>query len=227
LTEAHESAVPKPSPPAPHCTPSPLPPPPRADLLVPVGALPLAAAALLSIAATSHAAEKKCGTDVTDTNPPYDSPRRSPDLRMTHRLQPVAARVDHEGRVVIRVIDLADAGRAVVFSAVREAGFPEGVDIDAMARLEAPVPRRGVVGPAVELDGEIIAIRMVAVAALATAQPRVGFAHLRHAERGHDGIVKPLRGGDVGDRDGNVIEHVKIFRCFFDTHVVPASEPVP
>lgn len=48
---------------------------------------------------------------------------------------------------------------------------------------------------------------MAGVAALAIAQPHPGFAYLRKALRAHDGVVELFRGRDVGDGDGNVIEH--------------------
>jgi len=48
---------------------------------------------------------------------------------------------------------------------------------------------------------------MIGPRPLAIAEPVVAAPHLHHLERGHDGVVEALGGGDVGDRDGDVVEH--------------------
>ena len=62
------------------------------------------------------------------------------------------------------------------------------------------------------LDRQIISVWMVPIAPLAISQPNFGFANLGDAQRAHDGIVEFFRSTNVGDRDGNVVEHVRTLR---------------
>src|SRR5262249_11979658 len=56
---------------------------------------------------------------------------------------------------------------------------------------------------------------------LAVTEPVLTAADLDHAQRLHDGVVEALGGADVGDGDGNVVEHVTK-----PTPLVIASHPV-
>src|SRR5215210_1068138 len=84
---------------------------------------------------------------------------RSASRAMEDGLDVVAVRIQHEGPVVARVVELADAGRAVVGAAGGERRRVERVD-----RLAVLDPERNVhaaVGPATALrdpeEGEVVA----------------------------------------------------------------------
>jgi hypothetical protein len=48
---------------------------------------------------------------------------------------------------------------------------------------------------------------MVGVGPFAVAEPTVAAADLDDVERLHDRVVEPLGGGEVGNRDGDVVQH--------------------
>src|SRR4051795_11142798 len=125
---------------------------------------------------------------------------------MADRLDPVAVGVAQERRVVRRVI-VAQARRTVVGAPGCDAGVPEGIDLGPPFRLETPVAAEGLVGLGAFANGEIDPVRISRSRALAIAQPIVAAANLDHFESLHDGVVEPLGRGDVGYRDGDVVEH--------------------
>src|SRR4029079_12260787 len=62
--------------------------------------------------------------------------------------------------------------------------------------------------------------------AFAITQPVVAAPDLDHAERFHDGIVKPLGGGNVGDGYRNVVEHKNDLRMIRHSEsVMPGLVP--
>jgi hypothetical protein len=49
---------------------------------------------------------------------------------------------------------------------------------------------------------------MVPIAPLTVSQPKFGLANLWDAQRAHDGVVEFFSSTNVGERGGNMIEHV-------------------
>jgi hypothetical protein len=128
---------------------------------------------------------------------------------MANRLDPVAVGIPQE-RAVIGCVIVAQARRAVVGAAGRNAGVPERVDLGAPLRFETPVTAEGVLGFWAFPDGEIDAIRIRRARPLAIAEPVVAAADLDDIERLHDRVVEPFRGGNVGHGNGDVVEHGSI-----------------
>src|SRR5262245_29430982 len=135
---------------------------------------------------------------------------------MADRLDAVAVGITKEGGVIGGVI-AAQARRAVVGAAGRDACIPEGIDLALPARLEAPVPAEGFFRLRALADREIDAVRIGGPRPLAIAQPVLATADLDHTKRLHDGVVEALGSGDVGDGDGYVVEHA------VSTLTVPAT----
>src|SRR5215475_13657228 len=134
------------------------------------------------------------------------APPASLHRMMADRFDAVAVGVTQEGGVVGSVV-AAQARRAVVTAAGRDAGVPERIDLALPARLEAPVAAGGVFRLRPLADRDVDAIRVGRPRALAITEPVVAAADLDHAQRLHDGIVEALGGGDVGDGDGDVVDH--------------------
>src|SRR4030095_3679728 len=61
---------------------------------------------------------------------------------VTHRLDVVPVRIEHESAVVVRVIVLPESGRAVIATAGRERGLVEGIDLCARLGAKRHVDRR-------------------------------------------------------------------------------------
>src|SRR5262245_36678765 len=135
---------------------------------------------------------------------------------MADRLDAVAVGITEEGRIIGSVI-AAQARRAIIGAASRNAGVPEGIDLALPARLEAPVPAEGLFRLRALADRDIDAVRIGSPRPLAIAEPVLAPADLDHAERLHDGVVEALGSGDVGDSDGYVVEHAA------STLTVPAT----
>ena len=125
--------------------------------------------------------------------------------RMADCLYPISARIDQEGGVVARVVDVANARRTIVRSPIRHSGFPKRVYRCPAGRLEAPMSRRSIIWLITNFDRQVIPVWMVPIASLPVAQPKFGFANLRHAQCANDGVVEPFSSTDVGDRNGNVV----------------------
>ena len=112
-------------------------------------------------------------------------------------LDAVAVRVEQEAAVVRRPVDRARAGRAVVGMARIDAGLPERVDVRPVGRAEADVQAT---------RHRVLGVRRPDVEVLPFDQLGVRMARL-DAQRGEDGAVEALRGGEVGDGEGDVVEH--------------------
>ena len=125
---------------------------------------------------------------------------------MTDRFDPAAVGIAQESRIIRGVI-VAQARRAVVGAAGRDAGVPERIDLGSPLRLETPVAAEGVVGFHALADGEIDAVRLGGARPLAIAEPVVTAADLDDVECLHDGVIEPLGRGDVRYSDGDVVEH--------------------
>src|SRR5262245_2504819 len=134
------------------------------------------------------------------------APPASLHRMMADRFDAVAVGVTEEGGVVGSVV-AAQARRAVVTAAGRDAGVPERIDLALPARLEAPMAAGGVLRLRPLADRDVDAVRIGRPRALAIAEPILAAADLDHAQRFHDGIVEALGRGDVGGGDGNVGGH--------------------
>src|SRR6185436_4885726 len=122
---------------------------------------------------------------------------------------PVAVRVAQERSIVRRVI-IARTRRTVVGAAGGNAGVPERVHLGAPLRLEAPVAAEGFLGLRALADGEIDAVRVGRARPLAVTEPVVAAADLDDFERLHDRVVEALGGGDIGNGDGDVVQHQSV-----------------
>src|SRR5260221_6334788 len=132
---------------------------------------------------------------------------RAPSHRvMAYCLDPVAVGIAQE-RCIIRRVMVAQARRAVVGAAGGNVRIPERIDLGPPLRLAAPPAADGVVRLRTRADGEIDAVRMRGARPFAIAEPAVAAADLDDVERLHDGVVEPLGRGDVGYRDGDVVQH--------------------
>src|SRR3954470_9584166 len=144
---------------------------------------------------------------------------RSLHRPMTHRLDLVAVGIAQKCAVVGSMI-VAQAGWPVVGAARGDTGVPERVDLVSRLRLEAPVAAGGLVGLRAAVNGDVDAIWMVgggtfaggeaaggAAGTFAVAEPAVAAADLDDFERFHDRVVETLGGGEVGNGDGDVVQH--------------------
>ena len=108
---------------------------------------------------------------------------RSTDFRVADCLCPVSARIDEEGRVVVRVIDFANARRTIVCPSVRHSGLPKCIHRCPARRLEAPMPCRSIIRLITTFDRQVISAWMVPIAPFTVSQPKFRFANLWDAQR--------------------------------------------
>src|SRR6185436_15691708 len=73
--------------------------------------------------------------------------------------------------------------------------------------LEAPMPAAGLVRLRTAVDGDVDAIRILRVGPFAIAEPAVAAADLDDFERLHDRVVEAFGGREVGNGDGDVVQH--------------------
>src|SRR5689334_4811433 len=125
---------------------------------------------------------------------------------MADRLDAVAVGVAKEGGVIGGVIT-AQSRRSVIGAAGRDAGIPERIDLALPARLEAPVAAERFFRLRPLADRDVDTVRIGRPRPFAIAEPVLAATDLDHAECLHDGVVERLGRGDVGDGDGNVVEH--------------------
>ena len=108
---------------------------------------------------------------------------RSTDFRVADCLYPVSARIDEEGRVVVRVIDFANARRTIVRPPVRHSGLPKRIHRCPTRRFEAPMPCRSIIRPITIFDRQVISAWLVPIAPFTVSQPKFRFANLWDAQR--------------------------------------------
>src|SRR5579871_1344557 len=125
---------------------------------------------------------------------------------MTDRFDAVAIGIAQEGAVIGRVV-LAHARPALVAAASSNAGVPERIDLLARFGLEAPMAAIGLLRLRPLADGEIDTVRMRRPRPFAIAEPVLAASDLHDVERLHDRIIEALGGGNVRDRDGDVVKH--------------------
>lgn len=102
------------------------------------------------------------------------------------------------------------ARRPVIGSAIGKTGPPKVIHRHAARRLEAPMTAMACLGPRPWPHRYITALRMIAIAALAIAEPSLVAADLGYADRRHDGVIECFGGGEIGDGNGYMIEHAAI-----------------
>jgi len=90
-------------------------------------------------------------------------------LRVADRLHPVSARINQEGSVVTRMVDVPNARRTVVRPSVRHPCFPKCIYCRSIGRFETPMPRRSVIWLATGLDQQVKPVWMVPIAPLAVS----------------------------------------------------------
>src|ERR1700752_2460899 len=126
--------------------------------------------------------------------------------RVTNRFDIVAARVEHEGSVVVRMIVRAYAGYSVIPATGSDRFLMESIDRCAVGRGEGDMCARLRFGfqsdPEERLGLDAIACRPLAFG----IEPR-------DPEWTQRAVIKLLRPLDVGDADRHVIQHVSSSRA--------------
>lgn len=127
---------------------------------------------------------------------------------MTHRLDPIAERVEQERAVVVRMVLGADARWPIVFPAVRHTARMELANLGSAARLETPVTRRVEIRLDGLIDGEAGMEILFGIAPHAIAKRVGAVVDFGNSEGIHYHIVERAGGGDIRNRDGGMIEQV-------------------
>src|SRR5262245_16799105 len=132
---------------------------------------------------------------------------RSAGFRMADCFYPVSARIDYEGRVVARMVDVANTWRTIIRPPVRHSGLPKRIHRCPTRRFEAPMPCRSIIRLITTFDRQVISTWMVPIAPFTVSQPKFRFANLWDAQRAHDSVVEFFSSTNVSDRDGNMVKH--------------------
>ncbi len=127
---------------------------------------------------------------------------------MANRFDPVAEGIEQERAVVMRMVLLTDARRAIVFPAVSQSASVELAHLSPVARLETPVTRRVEIRLRRLVDGKAGMKILVGIAPHAITE-RIGpVIDFGDPEGVHDRIIERSGDCDIRDRDGDVIEYV-------------------
>src|SRR5690606_14915768 len=117
--------------------------------------------------------------------------------------EPVAVRIDDEGRVIVGAIVLAKPGLSIVAASRAQRRFVEGLDTFLRGGGETDMQP----GRSVGRNGPLSRIHPQGYGAVSVAERGPALAQAFVTERLQDRVIETLGMGNIADADGNMVEH--------------------